>query len=378
MATTETPRAVLATPYAEACFGGGRLTRVDSIPLLVVTGRPEEMGHQVAELALRPGVRLLDYPLDYIRGQIRIPVLPRLLWALMRRQCGRLYRNVPEPFRVELEAMAERGFDRRRLVAANTLFDMAHMGLRPLFGCSSWVALPGQSETGSLLFGRNLDFFPLGYLHDYSLVTVYRPAEGRLGFASLGFPGVVGCFSGMNEAGLCLARNEVFTPRVKTTYNPDGVPFATAFRGVLETCRTVPEALAAIERTPHVTVNNLVVCDARGGAIVEIAPEGVKSRPVTPDVRACTNHFTHPDWQNPAQANSFRTRDRLGRLDAGPVGGRLGVEDIRRGVDQVHQGELTIQTMVFEPAAGAVHVAFGPGPTTQRPMARIELARYWA
>jgi hypothetical protein len=363
--------------YASATAAEGSLTFQNRIPVLCVAGSSDAIGRQVADLALRPAYRLLDYPTDYLRSQLRVPLLPRLIWYLLRRPCRRLYGNFPERYQAELEAIAGRGFDIRRLVAANTLFDMAQMGFRPLFGCSSWVARPEQTRTGGLLFGRNLDFFPLGYLQDFSLVTVYAASATTFGFASIGFPGCVGCFSGMNQFGLCLARHEVFTPAVKTTYNPEGVPFAICFRTVLELCRTVPEAIALIEKTPHVTVNNLVVCDANGGAVVEIAPEGVKSRPISDEVRSCTNHFAHPAWQNPRQANAYQTRDRLDRLNAAPVVG-VGVEDVRRVLDDVNQGELTIQTMVFDPSAVAIHVAFGPGPTTKTPLTRIDLAPYWA
>jgi len=345
--------------------------------VLHVTGPPEAIGRQVAELALRPAARLLNYPTDYLRSQIRVPLLPRLIWALLKRPCRRIYRNFPERYRAELEAMAACGFDHRRLVAGNTLFDMAQMGFRPMFGCSSWVARPEQAKAGRLLFGRNLDFFPLGYLHQYSLVTVYAASPGRLGFASIGFPGAVGCFSGMNQAGLSLARHEVFTPVVKKTYNPDGIPFAICFRDVLETCQTVSEAIRAIQATPHVTVNNVVLCDADGGAVVEIAPEGIKWQAITAEVRSCTNHFAHPEWQNSRQANAYQTEDRLARLRAAPVSG-VGVEEVRQVLDGVNQGDLTIQTMVFDPSAVAIHVAFGTGPTTKLPLTRIDLGPYWA
>src|SRR5262249_43024187 len=160
-------------------------------PVLTVEGTPEQMGRQVGELALRPAARILEYPLDYLRSKIRVPGLPHLLMALMMRKCRGLYANIPKAYQAEIAAIAAACPDRGRVVLANTLFDMSHMGLRPLFGCSSVIVPPHRSETGSVLFGRNLDFFPLGYLHEFSLVTIYRPATGRIGFASLGFPAVV-------------------------------------------------------------------------------------------------------------------------------------------------------------------------------------------
>lgn len=363
--------------FQSAEFEGGRLTFVNDIPVLSVRGSPEAIGRQVAELALRPASRLLNYPTDYLYSQIRVPLLPRLFWWLVSRPCRKLYQHFPNRYRVELETMAARGFELRRLIAGNTLFDMAQMGFRPLFGCSSWVAKPEETQSGSLLFGRNLDFYPLGYLHEFSLVTVYAATAETFGFASVGFPGTVGCFSGMNQFGLSLTRNEVIKPTVKSTYNSKGVPFAICFRTVLETCRTVADAIRVIEQTPHVTVNNLMLCDANGGAIIEIAPEGIKVRPLTAEVRSCTNHFCHPDWQNPNQVNDYETKDRLARLQQAPAVG-VRVDDVRQVLDSVNLGDLTIQTMVFDPSALAIHVAFGPGPTTRLPLTRVDLAPYWA
>src|SRR5262245_16481449 len=245
--------------YPEATAHGGRLEYHGPIPVVTALVGPTRITRLICARSLMPAVRLLDYPLDYIRSQVRVPLLPRLLWALLKRKCRGVYTNVPAAYRVEVEACAAACPDRGRLVAANTLFDMSHVGLRPLFGCSSLVVPPHHLATGGLLFGRNLDFYSLGYLHEFSLVTAYRPAPGRLGFASLGFPGVVGCFSGMNAAGLCLARYEVLGPKVRRTFDPSGVPFAVALREVLETCHTVAEAARRLARVRHATVNIVVL-----------------------------------------------------------------------------------------------------------------------
>jgi hypothetical protein len=363
--------------YPEATNDGGRLFYRGPVPVLVVGGDPTAVGRQVGNLALTPARRLLDYPLDYMRSKIRIPLVPRLLWWLLRRPCRRLYQNIPEQYRAEIEAMA--GPNRGRLVAGNTLFDLEHIALRPLFGCSSVVAGPARSATGGLLFGRNLDFEPLSYLHDYSLVTVYRPTEGRMGFASVGFPGIVGCFSGINAAGLSLARHEVMGPNVSRTFDPAGVPFAIALRYVLETCRTVAEAVELLSRTRHVTVNIVVLADPGGARVAELTPDGVYVRGLPDAVGGCANHFLHPAARHPAQVNRYRTLDRQAAVDdfAATAGPRVGVADVWSALGRVNQGELTVQSMLFEPAARALHVAFGPGPTTRGMPTRIELAELW-
>src|SRR5215467_4539663 len=87
--------------YADAIGTGGRLTFVGRIPVLCVSGSPEVIGIDVAELALRPAARLLSYPTDYLRSRLRVPPLPRLIWSLLRRPCEKLYRNLPERYRAE-------------------------------------------------------------------------------------------------------------------------------------------------------------------------------------------------------------------------------------------------------------------------------------
>ena len=73
---------------------------------------------------------------------------------------------------------------------------------------SDLLPAPALSAADGPLFGRNLDFPTLGYLEQYTLITVYRPT-GKRAFASIGFPGLIGVISGMNDSGLAMAILEV-------------------------------------------------------------------------------------------------------------------------------------------------------------------------
>ena len=177
------------------------------MPLLTVEGTPEEIGEAVGRLALRPGRRMADYPDDLLRAfwlrALRRPIL----------QIGRgLVRRLPDDFRREMEAMyASAGLDRDRAVLSNTFYDVKKIAF-----CSALLVTAGRSTEGGPLLGRNLDYPPLGYANDYSLVTVYRPRGALHGFASVGFPGMVGCLSGMNDAGLTVAVMEAYQVRPAT------------------------------------------------------------------------------------------------------------------------------------------------------------------
>jgi hypothetical protein len=118
---------------------------------------------------------------------------------------GLVERVAAEAF--ELEAMVKAsGLDRNLLVAANTVLDLKHY-LGSLFSCSALVVEAERSRTGRPIFGRNMDYLGLGYLHEYTLVTVYRP-RGQRAFVAVGYPGMVGVVSGINDAGLAVTALE--------------------------------------------------------------------------------------------------------------------------------------------------------------------------
>src|SRR5262249_40236429 len=145
------------------------------------------------------------------------------------------------------------------------------------------------------------------------------------------------------------------------------------------TCQTVPEAVELLTRTRHVTVNIVVLADPAGARVAELTPDGVFVRELTDGVAGCANHFLHPATRHPAQVNRFRPLDRQAEVDAfaGRAGPGVGVTDVWSALDRVNQGELTVQSMLFEPAARAVQMAFGAGPTTDYTPVRIELAELW-
>ena len=358
--------------------GRGEIAYHDGVPVLRVAGSPEEIGEQLAVLSVRPAPRLLDFPEDLIRFRFKSRLLARLLARRATAIGGRLLARFPEAPRRELEGMIAAGLDRDRMVLGNTLYDLKNISALQVLACSSLVVPPARSATGGPLFGRNVDFFGLGYLHEYSLVTVRPRTPRTLAYATVGFPGLLGCFSGMNEAGLAVASHEVFGVPGPRRYNPRGVPFTLAYRRVLEECtRTteVADLLRSIERT---TSTLLVLCDRDGGRVLEVTPDHVIGHPTDGDAITCTNHYRSPELARPRPPKQFRTGERLATLTGLAAGSHsFAFADLTAALHAVHQGPLTVQSMIFEPAAGVLHVGFGLPPTTARPPVRIELAGWW-
>jgi hypothetical protein len=351
----------------------------NGIPILRVAGTPEDIGEQLGVLSVQPAPPLLDFPADLVRHFVRSRLLARVLVRRAVRLGGRLLAQFPEAPGRELDSMIAAGLDRDRMVLGNTLYDLKNIRPWQILGCSSLIVPAARSATGGPLFGRNVDFHSMGYLHEYSLVTI-RPRTPRTrAHMTLGFPGLVGCFSGMNDAGLARASHEVFGVPGPRRYNPRGVPFTLAYRRVLEECTRTTDAadlLRGIERT---TSTLLVLCDRDGGRVLEVTPDQVIEQPQAGDVIACTNHYRSPELARPTPPRQYRTGERLATLTELAAGhGTFTVADLRATLHATHQGPMTIQTMVFEPAAMAVHVGFGAPPTTGRELVRVGLAGLFA
>jgi isopenicillin-N N-acyltransferase like protein len=337
---------------------GASLRFHGNVPIAVFTGTPEQIGHQHAALLGAPAREAVKFPQRFA-GELGI----EFLMPVMKSAGAALMQNAPERHRTELAALAERAsLDAGDIAVANTLLELRRVG------CSVLIVDPEHSVTGGPLFGRNFDFPTLGDLDQYSVVMVIRP-EGRHKFASIGFPTLLGVFSGMNDAGLVVATLDVYqSADGSQKFNPAGTPLAMVFRRILEECTTVAEAEALLRTEKPTTWMNLAVCDRDDSAVFEITPAHISRRGPDDGVLACTNHFRTDGlavdnhcWRYP------QLRKAAGR-------GGLTIDAVRERLHAANQGELTLQTMVFEPRTLKLHLAIGTPPTSDDALTEIDLA----
>jgi hypothetical protein len=352
--------------FPEARDGKAELKYVNGVPVLTVGGTPEEIGRAVGALAVKPGARVLEYPRDLLR----VLSAERVMDWFVKGGNG-MFRQFPPEYQKELEAMVKAaGVARDPVVVGNTFFD-----LKKVVACSAVLVQGERSATGGPLLGRNLDYPSLGYIHQYSLVTVYRPA-GKHAFAAVGFPGLVGCLSGINDAGLSLGVLEVFDVKPgEPNFNAKGVPYALCLRKVLEDCTTIDEAQKLLARLPRTTTINLAIADRAGVAAFEITPGHVIRRDATDGACVCTNHFCaaalKPD--EPVDVNASYERFESLEKVREPQS-KVTPDDLRKRLDATNMGDLTLQTMVFEPATLKLHLSIGPRPASRGPLRTIDLA----
>ena len=335
---------------------------VSAVPVVQLRGDPARIGSEHGQ-RLGSVIRMLH-------DQYLLPLLADQRAGIEARvEAGLFYLYLLPEHRDELNALA-RAAGIGRLDA---MLGQAFLDLMPQGGCSS-IALPASaSPDGVARMGGNLDFPSLHIVDKHGVLFIYRPA-GRYQFAAIGWPGMIGVVSGMNEKGLCLRCMEV--PRGLRPAS--AMPYPLLYRTILEQCADVDQAIDLLRRTDRQTANNLMLMDAAGNrAVAEIRPEGVVIRRPKPDAALLsTNHQRGQDNDTPGLCWRY---DAL-HAESAEQFGHIGAADLQKMLGTVVQGDggdFTIQSMVFEPARRVLYLAVG-ADAPQRGYQRIDLNVYFA
>ncbi len=306
-------------------FGPAYATKRGNILEVRLSGTPEEIGHQHA--------RLLYDEMIASEGQLYttleqlVPIAP-LRWLIfdvarvlhhgadstmsaerLREIASQARAFSPDPFEGHFPTY-------QRFVYLNSLYDIA-LGFEhsPLLGCTSFVAKGEASAGGHTILARNFDF-EAGSVYDEKKVVFLVHEKGKIPFASVAWPGLVGVLSGMNARGLSVV---VHGGRARET-RTDGEPVVHTTRALLAEAATVDEAVALLEQRKAMVSHILLIADATGAAAaVERAPgEPPHVRRIEGDILPLTNHFEGPfasDPKNQRVRDATSTLPRRARLD---------------------------------------------------------------
>ncbi|MFO0762116.1 MAG: C45 family peptidase [Byssovorax sp.] len=289
-----------------------------------LSGSPEQIGWRHGRL-LRPQMTENE---GVLYGQFRhyVPLAP-LRWLIMdmsRAEFRAVDRGMPEERRREIAAEAQAfspdPFDDllptyHRFVFLQSLYDISlSFEHSPLLGCTSFALTGAASAEGHTVLARNFDF-EAGPVFDEKKAVFLVREEGRIPYASVAWPGLVGAVSGMNAEGLALV---VHGGRARHPV-PVGEPVVHTTRELLGRARTTAEALDILRGKAPMVSHILMLADASGDvAIAERAPgEPLFVRRGTGKV-PLTNHFEGPlsmDPENQRIMVETSTRPRRLRLD---------------------------------------------------------------
>lgn len=311
------------------------------IPVIELAGTGEEIG---AAHGKALGETIRDLHAKYLKAYFASPTNR----VLAMTAAAAFEPRVSPDHLAEINALAKAsGVEPRQMLLAQCFLD-----LTPMVACSTITLPASASPDGVARFGRNLDFPSFNVADKQTVVMVYRPT-GRNAFVAVGWPGMCGVLSGINEHGLALANMEV----TRGMRVPTAMPYVLLYRTVLERSKTTAEAIEMLRTTPRQTANNLMLMDAAGDrAVVEITPEAVVVRRAPADhVLISTNHQRGEDLDTTGRCRRY---DCLLKGSAQSYG-KIGVKALESMLADASQKKMTLQSMVFEPSNWVLYLSAG-------------------
>lgn len=183
-----------------------------------------------------------------------------------------------------------------RLLNYHAAHDIGHaLQNMMLVGCTSFGAWSDKTEDGSMLIGRNFDFWVGDKFAENKIIAFYNPDKGHK-FAFVTWGGFTGVVSGMNDKGLTVTINAA----------KSDIPFGAATpvslvaREVLQYAGNIEEAIKiAKSREMFVSESFLVGSAADGKAvIIEKTPDELGVYDPSTDHILCTNHYQSKEFED--------------------------------------------------------------------------------
>lgn len=237
----------------------------------------------------------------------------KLLRQFLRWYNRKLYLNVPEEYQTEIYGVSEYTSDEFNTIAPkyqrglylHGAHDIGHaLQDLALVGCSSFAAWNEKSEDGSLILGRNFDFYVNDAFAENKIAAFINPKDGYP-FMMVTWPGMVGAVSGMNQEGLTVTINASKSkiPLIAKT------PISILTREILQHAKNIDEAVAIAKKRKVFVSESIMVGSANDNKaiLIEVSPTKMDVYDVpNSDQLICSNHF-----QGEAFATDKRNKEQV-------------------------------------------------------------------
>lgn len=230
----------------------GWVEEVDGALVLHLKGTPYEMGYQrgwFAKEKVQLTVDLFDGLLKQAEQEVGLPRFAANLILDITYQLCAPY--IPERYKREMEGLADAsGCDLKIIRRGHVISVITERG------CSAFAVWGRATADGSLFHGRNFDWITSAGLEDTAVLALYEP-EGLKPFASVGYAGVIGVYSGMNMEGISISQIGAITEDKSLR----GLPLEFVLRRLLEECGEIDDARNIMNSVKHTVGFNYVVAD---------------------------------------------------------------------------------------------------------------------
>lgn len=264
---------------------------------LYLKGGPEERGAAIGQLCkslmYKQEKAFVDQIYEMIPSKRYVDFL-KYLTVIYNRN---LQRDIPVEFRKEIYMSSlgcSHDFDfvgnaYERQLNYHAAHDIGHvMQEYMLVGCSSFAVWGAQSADSSLIVARNFDFYVGDKFAEEKIISFYFPDQGYK-FASVGWAGMTGVLSGMNEKGLTVTINAAkSTPPLSSK-----TPISIITRNILQYASDIDEAYKIASSMESFVSESILIGSASDGraAIIEKSPQYTELYTSKGERIISTNHF---------------------------------------------------------------------------------------
>jgi hypothetical protein len=229
----------------------------------------------------------------------------KLLRTFLKWYNRKLYLNVPEEYKTEIYGISQyssHDFDNIAPPYLRSLYlhgahDIGHaLQDLALVGCSSFAAWGNKSEDGSLILGRNFDFYAGDDFAKDKIVAFVNPKQGYP-FMMVTWAGMIGACSGMNNEGLTVTINagKSKIPLIAKT------PISILTREILQYAKNIDEAIAIAKKRQVFVSESIMIGSAndKKAILIEVSPNNFGVFDVKNNNQLlCSNHFQSENLKN--------------------------------------------------------------------------------
>ncbi len=298
--------AILSMPLVEAdgirTIGDNSLSRRDGIIRMKISGDPYTLGYANAvltqEYVREQETQFLALIRQFVPSDWKLWLLKKFIVVRNRgldqyiapdrlMEIYGLSQGYNDPF-------PEIGPLYHRLVNYHAAHDIGHALIdNPLLGCTSFAVSGPYTANGHLWTGRNFDFDAARCFDENKIVMLVTPDDG-LRFLSVGWPGLVGVVTGLNEKLIFASLNAAHSEDSARI----GTPVSLVLREVMQHASTLDEAVSIIVNAQVFVSDSYLVADGKTGqaALVEKTPARSAVVRWESDAIVNTNHFLSPQW----------------------------------------------------------------------------------
>jgi hypothetical protein len=163
-------------------------------------------------------------------------------------------------------------------------------------GCTAFSAWKDKTDDGSLIIGRNFDFYVGDAFAEDKLINFVKPDSGYK-LMMISWAGMIGTVSGMNEKGLTVtinaAKSEIPTSAA--------TPISILAREILQYAKNIDEALAIAKKRKTFVSESIMIGSLEDNrtATIEKTPSRTELyNSDEPDYIICANHYQGQAYKN--------------------------------------------------------------------------------